>query len=441
MKSHVILVTVTIAIATSAYAYAMTNQRAEALANAAMHGNLAALSKLKSAVQGGDANAESWLGSYFRANHHYKQGLRWLMKSAAQNNAGGEFRLGVAYDNGQGVPQNYAKADYWYQKAADKGLADAEYNLGVLYNLGYGVQKDVMTALHWFKKAEATGFQPAVLAVTRETARIAAKQEAPAEDEAEAMAEMLHRSAERTNSNILAHETSKYSGYTCKYYNRRGDFYGYASQNNNVYYFKPEINNKNYILVSKTNISGLGGLYFVSSMSEISCTNRCRVLKIGKYSRNDLSLSGMLLPAHDAKYKVMDSNTIYGSAMDDLIHGCMASTVRIERYKIEKTNEKNETIEQKEHTQYLLGVLANEISNKIKKQVGLIPKKYHICTIKFKLNRLGKVVGNPKIVKSCGSDLGNKNAIKAIENAAPFPIPSGLPFYLAKTVSVHYPFW
>jgi TPR repeat protein len=31
------------------------------------------------------------------------------------------FNLGLLYENGQGVVQDYAKAREWYQKAADKG--------------------------------------------------------------------------------------------------------------------------------------------------------------------------------------------------------------------------------------------------------------------------------------------------------------------------------
>ena len=37
--------------------------------------------------------------------------------------------LGVLYENGQGVAQDYAKAREWYEKAADKGEADAKANL------------------------------------------------------------------------------------------------------------------------------------------------------------------------------------------------------------------------------------------------------------------------------------------------------------------------
>ena len=37
------------------------------------------------------------------------------------------------YEEGNGVPQDYAKAVKWYRLAADQGYADAQYNLGVMY--------------------------------------------------------------------------------------------------------------------------------------------------------------------------------------------------------------------------------------------------------------------------------------------------------------------
>ncbi len=38
------------------------------------------------------------------------------------------------YDNGQGVPQDYAEAVKWYRLAAEQGYAYAQYNLGVMYD-------------------------------------------------------------------------------------------------------------------------------------------------------------------------------------------------------------------------------------------------------------------------------------------------------------------
>jgi TPR repeat protein len=39
------------------------------------------------------------------------------------------FTLGLHYDYGYGVAQDYAKAREWYEKAADKGDANAKARL------------------------------------------------------------------------------------------------------------------------------------------------------------------------------------------------------------------------------------------------------------------------------------------------------------------------
>lgn len=44
---------------------------------------------------------------------------------AAQGDAGAQFRLGLMYDYGQGVPQNHANAVRWYRAAAEQGYAGA----------------------------------------------------------------------------------------------------------------------------------------------------------------------------------------------------------------------------------------------------------------------------------------------------------------------------
>ena len=48
-----------------------------------------------------------------------------LTLKAEQGDAVAQFNLGVKYDNGQGVPQDYAEAVKWYRKAAEQGDAGA----------------------------------------------------------------------------------------------------------------------------------------------------------------------------------------------------------------------------------------------------------------------------------------------------------------------------
>ena len=50
------------------------------------------------------------------------------MKAAEQGDASAQFNLGVAYDNGDGVLQDYSKAHMWYNLAAAKGAENAGKN-------------------------------------------------------------------------------------------------------------------------------------------------------------------------------------------------------------------------------------------------------------------------------------------------------------------------
>ena len=161
MNKQIIFAAVAIALTTTTSAHAMTNQQAVGLFSKAKNGDQAALSSLISAAQGGDANAEAFLGAYYRAKGHYQQGLSWLKKAIAQNNAEGEFSLGNAYYFGQGVPQNYAKANAWTLKAAEQGFADAETDLGAAYHNGQGVPQNYAKANAWFLKAAGQGFADA----------------------------------------------------------------------------------------------------------------------------------------------------------------------------------------------------------------------------------------------------------------------------------------
>ncbi len=84
-----------------------------------------------------------------------------LNELAEQGDGDAQFRLGVAYENGSGVPQDSAKAFAWYRRAAAQGYAYAQYALGVAYELGQGVQLDMEVAKKWYRIACVGGCQEA----------------------------------------------------------------------------------------------------------------------------------------------------------------------------------------------------------------------------------------------------------------------------------------
>ena len=110
--------------------------------------------------------------------------------SAEQGNAEAQFRLGVMYNVGEGVPQDDAEAFKWYRLAAEKGNvwarvtlaricldperepvvraeacrtaaeqggAGAQSSLGYMYSTGEGVPQDDGEAVKWFRLAADQG--------------------------------------------------------------------------------------------------------------------------------------------------------------------------------------------------------------------------------------------------------------------------------------------
>ena len=66
-----------------------------------------------------------------------------------------QYNLGVMYNNGWGVLQDYKTAVKLYRLAAEQGSAFAQSSLGVMYYNGRGVSQDNTIAHMWFN-IEAT---------------------------------------------------------------------------------------------------------------------------------------------------------------------------------------------------------------------------------------------------------------------------------------------
>ena len=85
--------------------------------------------------------------------------FRENLQAAAQGNAAAQFDLGMMYENGEGVRQDYAEAVRWYRQAAEQGYARAQNNLGLMYVIGRGVRQDLALAQEWYGKACQNGDQ------------------------------------------------------------------------------------------------------------------------------------------------------------------------------------------------------------------------------------------------------------------------------------------
>ena len=97
-------------------------------------------------AEGGDLEAQVYLGAAYDQGQgipqDYAEAAKWWQKAAEQGHAGAQYNLGISYGKGQGVPQDYAESMRWYRMAAEQGHAKAQNNRGVAYSKGQGVPKD-----------------------------------------------------------------------------------------------------------------------------------------------------------------------------------------------------------------------------------------------------------------------------------------------------------
>lgn len=110
----------------------------------------------------GDPEAQRNIGVMYQQGlgvpQDFSEAAAWYRRAAEQGHARAQQNLGALYEKGEGVPQNYAEAAKWYVRAAQGGNMLAKYNLGILYEQGVpGVPINVVLAHMWFNLAAAQG--------------------------------------------------------------------------------------------------------------------------------------------------------------------------------------------------------------------------------------------------------------------------------------------
>jgi len=130
--------------------------------------HLQAFEQFQKAADKGYASAMACLGIMYQSGdgiaQDYKLAAEWYHKAAENGDAFAMTRLGLAYQKGEGVTQDYKeafewyrKATEWYRKAADKGDALAMTILGDMYEEGRFVPQDDKQAIEWYRKAANKG--------------------------------------------------------------------------------------------------------------------------------------------------------------------------------------------------------------------------------------------------------------------------------------------
>jgi len=83
--------------------------------------------------------------------------IKALRQIAEHGDAEAQYLLGVCYDRGGGVPQDYNEAVRWYRLAAEQGFVPACCSIGVCYARGEGVAKNYRVAAEWLHIAAEKG--------------------------------------------------------------------------------------------------------------------------------------------------------------------------------------------------------------------------------------------------------------------------------------------
>jgi TPR repeat protein len=109
----------------------------------------------------GNATSMANLGLLYQHGHgvaqDYAKAREWFEKAAEKGNASAFTNLGLLYEKGFGVAQDFAKARELFEKAAEKGDTVAMGKIGRLYHSGQGVAQDFAKAREWFEKAAEKG--------------------------------------------------------------------------------------------------------------------------------------------------------------------------------------------------------------------------------------------------------------------------------------------
>jgi uncharacterized protein len=123
-----------------------------------------ALDLFKKSADAGYPQAQATIGALYLKGlpglleRNPEKGVGLLSQAVRAKSLTARFNLGMAYYNGDGVPQNPSKAAQWLQVAEKQNFAEAQYVLGMLLAEGEeGLPKNLSQGVRLLKKAAKQG--------------------------------------------------------------------------------------------------------------------------------------------------------------------------------------------------------------------------------------------------------------------------------------------
>ena len=124
------------------------------------------LMEVKNHAHQGSPSAAYDLGLFYGKsgkNHpaHKQEAVFWLRMAADRGHKEAQYRLGLLYAHGDGVPLNQYEAVAWWRAASQQGHKDALFHVALALEGGNGAIQDKAAAAEFYKEAALMGHSKA----------------------------------------------------------------------------------------------------------------------------------------------------------------------------------------------------------------------------------------------------------------------------------------
>lgn len=92
----------------------------------------------------------------FEAGDHAAAADAWT-RAAEAGDPDAMYNLGVLYESGRGVEENFEQSVHWYERALEAGVPDAAFNLANFHREGVGVEQSYERAIELYEIAAQDG--------------------------------------------------------------------------------------------------------------------------------------------------------------------------------------------------------------------------------------------------------------------------------------------
>jgi len=87
----------------------------------------------------------------------YASAIQHWVPLAEQGHSAAQYHVGLLYHNGDGLRQDYERAQFWLRTAAVQGNVAAQYFLGHMHEMGEGAPQNFGQAHMWYNIASGNG--------------------------------------------------------------------------------------------------------------------------------------------------------------------------------------------------------------------------------------------------------------------------------------------